>query len=147
MKNKYTSHSLEETQKIACELARKVKIGDVITLSGDLGVGMTAFAEGFIKALNPEVASVTSPTFNLVKIYDTVNFPVWHFDLYRLKSPEEIFELGIEDAIHSGVSLIEWAEIASDFLPKNHIKVEMHFDNNSISETRVITVVKTKTKI
>ena len=143
MKNKYTSGSLEETQKIARDLAAKIKIGDVITLSGDLGVGKTAFAEGFITALNPDVSSVTSPTFNLVKIYDTANFPVWHFDLYRLKSPEEIYELGIEDALHSGVSLIEWAEIATDFLPKNHIKVEMTFASSPL-DTRVISITHTE---
>lgn len=124
------SYSLADTHKIAGEIAEKAEIGTVITLKGELGAGKTAFAEGFIKALNPEIKAVTSPTFNLIKIYDTPKFPVWHFDLYRLKHPDEIYELGIEDAIMEGVSLIEWHEISEPLLPKDCISVEIEVEGD-----------------
>lgn len=80
-------------------------------LVGDLGAGKTAFTRGFIQSfagLNKE--EVPSPTFTLVQTYDTEKGTIWHFDLYRLKDAEEVWELGFEDALSSGISLIEWPE-------------------------------------
>ena len=117
-----TSITEEETKKIAAELAKRVKPGDVIALYGTLGVGKTAFCRGFVQSLLPET-EVPSPTFTLLQVYDTPKFPVYHFDMYRLKSPEEAYEIGIEDAFAEGVSLIEWPEKIGKLLPKKHITV------------------------
>ena len=113
-----------ETQAIAAQLAAVVKAGDIIALDGTLGVGKTVFCRGFIRAFLPD-QEVPSPTFTLLQTYDTDRFPIYHFDLYRLKKPEEVYELGIEDAFADGVSLIEWPEKMGGILPKKHIHIRM----------------------
>ncbi len=89
-------------------LAGQVRAGDVITLSGPLGVGKTAFARGFIRALGHDGA-VPSPSFAIVQPYEDLSPPVWHVDLYRLEDPSEIEELGL-DAAADGILLVEWPE-------------------------------------
>ena len=118
----YFSKSESDTVKIATELAQNVKVGDVVALYGTLGMGKTAFCRGFIQSFL-DGQDVPSPTFTLLQTYDTPKFPIYHFDMYRLKSPEEAFEIGIEDAFAEGVSLIEWPEKIGNLLPKKHIRV------------------------
>jgi tRNA threonylcarbamoyladenosine biosynthesis protein TsaE len=89
-------------------IAASTQAGDVITLSGPLGVGKTAFARGFIGALGHE-GEVPSPSFAIVQPYEVLEPPVWHVDLYRLRDPSEIDELGL-DAASEGVLLVEWPE-------------------------------------
>ena len=105
----FTSQNETDTQKVAERLAHKVKTGDIIALYGTLGVGKTVFCRAFVNAFLKK-QEVPSPTFTLLQIYDTPHFPIYHFDMYRLKSPEEAYEIGIEDAFAEGVSLIEWPE-------------------------------------
>jgi tRNA threonylcarbamoyladenosine biosynthesis protein TsaE len=99
-----------DTAAAGAALARHARAGDVITLSGPLGVGKTAFARGFIAALGHE-GEVPSPSFAIVQPYEELSLPVWHVDLYRLRNPSEFEELGL-DASDDGVLLVEWPEQA-----------------------------------
>lgn len=125
----YFSRNESDTVKIATELAKTVNAGDIIALYGTLGMGKTAFCRGFIQSFLSE-QDVPSPTFTLLQVYDTPKFPIYHFDMYRLKTPNEAFEIGIEDAFAEGVSLIEWPEKIGNLLPKRHIKVVIEPDQN-----------------
>jgi tRNA threonylcarbamoyladenosine biosynthesis protein TsaE len=102
--------SAEETAAAGAALARLARSGDVITLSGPLGIGKTAFARGFIAALGHE-ADVPSPSFAIVQPYEDLDPPVWHVDLYRIEDASEIEELGL-DAAADAVLLVEWPERA-----------------------------------
>jgi tRNA threonylcarbamoyladenosine biosynthesis protein TsaE len=99
-----------ETAAVGAWLARVARAGDVVTLSGPLGVGKTALARGFIAALGHE-ADVPSPSFAIVQPYDELDPPVWHVDLYRIEDPSEMEELGLEAAADA-VLLVEWPERA-----------------------------------
>jgi tRNA threonylcarbamoyl adenosine modification protein YjeE len=113
-----------ETIKLAEYFADKAKQGDVFALNGTLGMGKSVFARAFIKKLCV-VEDVPSPTFTLVQSYESSKGELYHFDLYRLKHPDEVFELGFEDIVYSGISLIEWPEKAGGWLPKNIIKINI----------------------
>jgi len=114
------------TAALAARLAALVVPGDVIALSGELGAGKTSFARAFIRARGGD-ESVPSPTFTLVQTYDLPGGAIWHFDLYRLRTAEEAWELGIEDAFQSGISLIEWPERLGSLLPARHLLVALEF--------------------
>ena len=103
------------TVAFGAALGRSARAGDVITLSGPLGVGKTALARGFIAALG-HAGEVPSPSFALVQPYDDLDPPVWHVDLYRIDDPSEIEELGL-DAAADGVLLVEWPERGGDLWP------------------------------
>ena len=98
------------TAQLGADLAAVVRGGDVITLSGPLGVGKTALARGLITALG-HLGEVPSPSFSLLQPYDELDPPVWHVDLYRIEDPSEIEELGL-DAADNAVLLVEWPEKA-----------------------------------
>lgn len=99
----------------------------ILVLEGDLGAGKTTLARALIRTLSGDpLLDVPSPTFTLLQTYDTKNGPVWHFDLYRLKDPEEIYEIGWEDALSGGgIIIIEWAERLGPLLPRNVIHVSL----------------------
>jgi len=113
------------------ELARRIyphfRKGDFVALYGPLGVGKTEFARAFIGAMGVQ-GEIPSPTFTLVQHYDGKDFPVFHFDLYRLKNHNELEELGWDDAIATGLVLVEWPEKAGAYLPRN--RLEMHFSSD-----------------
>lgn len=112
------------TRKLAARLAKIAKAGDVWALFGTLGMGKSVFSRGFIQSFCPQ-EDVPSPTFTLVQTYPAENFDIYHYDLYRLKSPEEIWELNMEEAVSSAVCLIEWPEKAGAYLPRNIFRVEI----------------------
>jgi tRNA threonylcarbamoyladenosine biosynthesis protein TsaE len=123
--------TLEQTQILAASLAEQLQVGDIIALYGTLGVGKTAFTRFLIQSLCGEQEEVPSPTFTLLQTYDTDDFSIYHYDLYRLKQPDEVFELGIEDAFYDGVSLIEWPEKMGNILPaKKILKIEISCADN-----------------
>lgn len=116
---------LGATERLARTLAAIARAGDVIGLRGDLGAGKTAFARGFIAGLNGEATEVPSPTFNLVLTYETPKGTVWHFDLYRIAAPQEVVELGFDEALDRGIALVEWPERAGPYWPEGALVVQL----------------------
>jgi tRNA threonylcarbamoyladenosine biosynthesis protein TsaE len=113
------------TAALAADIAACARGGDVIGLSGALGSGKTTFARYFIGA-RLGAGEVPSPTFTLVEIYQPETGPaIWHFDLYRLERPDDAYELGIEDAVADGISLIEWPERLGALLPHEHLGIAL----------------------
>ena len=100
---------------------RKVRIGDVIALSGPLGVGKTALARALIKALGYD-GDVPSPSFAIVQPYEALDPPLWHVDLYRIEQTEEILELGLESALDEAAMVVEWPE-PSELLLANALRM------------------------
>jgi tRNA threonylcarbamoyladenosine biosynthesis protein TsaE len=122
---RYISKSEEDTAALGRKLAHMAEKTDVFALFGTLGMGKSVFARAFIQELIGKKEEVPSPTFTLVQSYPTKKFEVYHYDLYRIKKPEEIFELGIEEAMYDGVCLIEWPEKMGAFLPRDIFRVEI----------------------
>ncbi len=129
------------TAALARRVAACCRGGDVIALYGDLGTGKTAFARAFIAALAPKetIEEVPSPTFTLLQCYDREPAPVWHFDLYRLSRPDEVYELGFEEALTEAISLIEWPERMGPLLPADRLEVHLAY-GESASARQVVLV-------
>lgn len=121
----HKTQSPEETAQVARHMASLLKPGDVLLLKGELGAGKSTFARALIQSLCVETTEVPSPTFTLVQTYETPAFVLWHFDLYRLNHPEDITELGLEEALAHGVSLIEWPELLGPLMPKKYLEIEL----------------------
>ena len=132
----------DATSRLAARLCGQLKQGDVVALSGDLGAGKTAFARAFIQALGETqgtpIDEVPSPTFTIVQIYDELDPPVWHVDLYRLEDRAEAFELGLEEAFEDGITLIEWPDRLSDNFPIDHIALK--FQMGATEGTRTVMI-------
>jgi N-acetylmuramate 1-kinase len=111
--------------RLAELVALKLRRGDVVAVSGDLGAGKTTFARALIAALLGEAAEVPSPTFSLSQTYATPRLAVTHFDFYRLASAEEARELGFEEAAQDGAVLVEWPERAASLLPESRIEIAL----------------------
>ena len=123
--NKYISHSEEETQKIAQEIAKELNIGDIITLNGDLGAGKTAFVRGIADYFGADSDDVTSPTFTLVNEYNG-DITLYHFDVYRLENPSLDECDWMDDYLFGdGICLIEWAENIKEVIPKKFIEINI----------------------
>lgn len=116
------------TEKLAAALAGMLRVGDVVALYGELGAGKTALARAVLRRLGYR-GEVPSPTFTLVQIYDLPVGPVWHFDLYRIGDPDEIVELGFDEARASAISLIEWPERMGAYLPAERLDIELSYAN------------------
>ena len=120
---KCLSQSEKDTISFAKKFAKTLKGDEIIALWGTLGMGKTVFAKAVIQELTGRNEDVPSPTFTLLQSYDTPLGEVFHFDFYRLKNPEEAYEIGIEDAFESGICLIEWPEKIGALLPKRAINI------------------------
>jgi tRNA threonylcarbamoyladenosine biosynthesis protein TsaE len=114
------------TADLAARLAAIAEPADIIALKGELGTGKTVFARAFIRERG-EPDDVPSPTFTLVQIYDVGPTAIWHFDLYRIRTPEEAWDLGIEDAFTAGISLVEWPERLGPLLPERRLEITFSF--------------------
>ena len=127
------SQSEKQTQKIAFEYAKTLKMGDVVVLSGDLGAGKTAFTKGVAEYFGLD--GVTSPTYAYLNVYGD---KIYHYDCYRLSCGEDAVALGLTDYFNGdNICIIEWAENIKDVLPKNYKKVVIErIDEN----TRKITL-------
>ena len=112
------------TAAFAARIARLARPGDVIALKGALGAGKTSFARAFIHARGG-VGEVPSPTFTLVQVYELEPAAIWHLDGYRLRDPEEAWELGIEDAFRDGIALIEWPERFGSLVPARRLEITL----------------------
>lgn len=117
------------TEALAASFAADLDKGSVIALTGDLGAGKSVFARTLIRTMGQaggvDIGAVPSPTFTLVQQYDLPDFPIYHFDLYRLSEPEEVWELGLEEALAEGAALIEWADRIDGYLPPGTIRVHL----------------------
>lgn len=119
MENIYESFQESDTYSLGKKLGEQAKLGDVYALYGELGVGKTVFTQGFAAGLGIK-DQVNSPTFTIVQIYENGRLPFYHFDVYRISDLEEMDEIGYEDYFYgSGVTLIEWASLIQELLPKN----------------------------
>ncbi|MBT4741136.1 MAG: tRNA (adenosine(37)-N6)-threonylcarbamoyltransferase complex ATPase subunit type 1 TsaE [Rhodospirillaceae bacterium] len=118
----------KDTLALGRALARVANAGDVITLSGPLGAGKTVLARGFITERAGPSTDIASPTFTLAHVYDSVTPPIWHFDFYRIEAPQDVEELGLDDALAGGISVIEWPDRAKAWLPSERLDIELASD-------------------
>ena len=134
----YLSNSVEETEALGAELAGRLEPGDVVAFTGDLGAGKTAFVRGLARGLGiPD--RVTSPTFTIVNEYEGGRLPLFHFDMYRLGSSDELFDIGWEDYLaRGGVCAVEWSENVDDALDEDAIRVDTR--RGAQDDQRVISV-------
>lgn len=114
------------TERLGAALAERLRPRDVVALQGGLGVGKTTLARAILRAASGDPRLIVpSPTFTLVEVYDTERGVFWHFDLYRLETPEQVFELGWEEARTDGIALVEWAERLDVLLPTERLTVTL----------------------
>ncbi len=135
----YKSTSYDETRAIAAEFAKKLLPGDIITLDGDLGAGKTAFTGGLALGLGID-RHVTSPTFTIVNEYHGGRIPLYHFDVYRLTSMDDLYDIGWEDyANGTSVCVVEWADIIRDGLdlPYYEVRILKNGDNEDSREISI----------
>lgn len=132
----YLTDSEEQTKHLGKELAKIAQKGDVFALFGTLGMGKSVLARAIIQELSG-AKEVPSPTFTLVQSYEGSDVEIFHYDLYRIKNPEEIFEIGMEESMYTGINLVEWPEMMGPYLPKDIFKVE--FENCGEQRKIVIT--------
>lgn len=121
----------QDSINLAIKLAQSLGKGDIVTFTGDLGCGKTFLCRQIIQFFCGSNINVISPTFNLLQTYQSKDFTIYHFDLYRLKSPEEVYELGIEDGLENNLCLIEWPELVEHLLPRPIIKVSLEINKNN----------------
>ena len=122
--------SQDETEKFGYELGIKAEPGQIYCLSGDLGVGKTVFTKGFAKGLDID-EHITSPTFTIINEYHG-RLPLYHFDVYRIGSSDEMYDIGYEEYINGeGVCIIEWANLIEDILPDEYLHIELKYKDMS----------------
>jgi tRNA threonylcarbamoyladenosine biosynthesis protein TsaE len=110
--------------ELGAAIAAELKVGDAICLSGPLGAGKSTLARGLIRALTTAGEDVPSPTFTLVQFYEA-RLSLAHFDLYRLTSPDEAYELGLDEALDEGAAVIEWPQRLEGRLPPDRLDIEI----------------------
>lgn len=126
------------TAALAQRLVRRLGRGDLVGLSGALGAGKTTLVRAAIRALLGADAEVPSPTFTLVQTYELPVGMLWHFDLYRLTSPDDVVELGWDDACADGIVMVEWPDRLGALLPADRLDVDLAFAGNE--EARIATL-------
>lgn len=135
----FTTHSAAETEALGERLAARLTGGEAIAYTGDLGAGKTAFTRGLARGLGI-TDRVTSPTFTIVNEYEGGRLPLFHFDMYRLSSSDELYDIGWEDYLaRGGVCAVEWSEIVSDALEENEL-IRVDIKNECGNDDRTITV-------
>ena len=134
----FVTNSAAETEALGTRLAQRLSGGEVIAYTGDLGAGKTAFTRGLARGLGI-TERVTSPTFTIVNEYDSGRLPLFHFDMYRLGSSDELFDIGWEDYLaRGGVCAVEWSEIVEDAIEGDVIRVDIK--NPGGDDRREITI-------
>ena len=134
----FPTHSAAETEALGERLAARLTGGEVIAYTGDLGAGKTAFTRGLARGLGI-TDRVTSPTFTIVNEYEGGRLPLFHFDMYRLSSSDELYDIGWEDYLaRGGVCAVEWSEIVSDALEENEL-IRVDIKNECGNDDRTIT--------
>lgn len=134
----YITHSPDETRALGRTLAQALQGGAVVAFTGDLGAGKTAFVSGMAEGMGIE-ERVTSPTFTIVNEYEGGRLPLFHFDMYRLGSADELFHIGWEDYLaRNGVCAVEWSENVDEALDGDTIRVDI--SRGEDDNTRIITI-------
>ena len=137
----YISNNPEETFKIAAAFAAGLRIGDVVTLNGDLGAGKTAFTKGLAEGLGISDC-ISSPTFTIINCYEG-RVPLYHFDVYRIEDIDEMYEIGYDEYVGGdGVAVIEWAEKIRDILPTPRYDIFIQRDEKKHDDFRRIRIEK-----
>ncbi len=132
--------SEEETFLLAEKMGQEAESGQIYALTGDLGAGKTLFAQGFARGLGI-MDHVSSPTFTILQIYEGGRLPLYHFDVYRIEDPDELFETGYEDYFYgNGVCLVEWADLIRDVLPEDTITIRIERDPQRGDNYRILTI-------
>ena len=138
MARRYVSNSEGETEDLGRRLGLRLGPGAVVAYTGDLGAGKTAFTRGLARGLDIS-ERVTSPTFTIVNEYEGGRLPLFHFDLYRLGSSDELFDIGWEDYLsRGGVCAVEWSENVADALEEDAIRVDLR--RGESDGQRIITI-------
>lgn len=136
----YESLKWEDTFMLGKKLGMEAAAGQLYCLNGDLGVGKTVFTQGFAAGLGI-TEPVNSPTFTILQEYEEGRLPFYHFDVYRIADPEEMYELGYEDYFFGeGVCLVEWAVLIQDLLPQHRTIITIEKDLEKGFDYRKITV-------
>lgn len=133
----YESHSVAETEALGEQLGKQLRGGEVIAYFGDLGMGKTAFTRGLARGLG-YTGRVNSPTFTIVNEY-AGRIPLFHFDMYRLRDEEELFDIGWEDYLsRGGVCAVEWSERVKTVIPTEAIRITLA--RGDTDDARIITM-------
>ena len=136
----YKTRSSQETYDLGKKMAADAFPGQIITLDGELGCGKTVFTKGFAAGLGITEA-VTSPTFTIVQEYESGRLALYHFDVYRIDDPDEMYEIGFDDYLFGkGVCIIEWAEKVKELLPENVIRIVIKKDGGEDFDSRFIEI-------
>lgn len=139
---KYKAVDIDFMRLLARKIAKIVKSPSIIALCGELGVGKTTFAKFFINALLPGEI-VSSPTFNIMSRYDAYNFVIWHLDLYRIKSLDEIYDIGVEEVLNSCIAVVEWPELIKKLtIPNIEISISYNDDEHDLRDI----IIQTKSE-
>jgi tRNA threonylcarbamoyladenosine biosynthesis protein TsaE len=133
----YRTHSPEQTGQLGSRLAQKLQAGMVVAFTGDLGAGKTAFTQGIARGLGI-TDRVTSPTFTIVNEYEGGRLPLFHFDMYRLGSSDELFDIGWEDYLaRGGVCVVEWSEKIPFALPDRFLRITIEKLPDNLDARRI----------
>lgn len=137
---KYIVKSVEETMAIGIKLGSLCNAGDIICLTGDLGTGKTHMTKGIAQGVGVK-DHITSPTFTIVNEYHSGRLKLYHFDVYRVNDPDEIYAIGFDEYIFSdGVSIIEWSNYIEELIPEEHISINIEKLNDMGESYRAITI-------
>ena len=132
----YFLSSPEETLALGKEIGSTLSKGSVLTLTGDLGAGKTTFVKGIGSALGIQETSINSPTFTYLHVYDG-RLPLYHFDLYRLRSSHEFLDAGFEEYLEKGVACIEWPQHALPFLPVHALHLKFTHEGETVRKIEI----------
>ena len=125
----FVSKNEQDTIDFASHIAQKLKNGDIIVLTGELGSGKTKFTQGILTYFGLE-NEISSPTFTIVNEYNSGEKNIYHFDVYRLNDIDEFFAIGGDEYFEKGICIIEWGEIIESILPADYIKISFSKDLN-----------------
>lgn len=136
----YETYDADETFALGKELGQSAKPGSVYALVGDLGVGKTVFTQGVAAGLEIK-EHINSPTFTIVQVYEDGRIPFYHFDVYRIGDPEEMYEIGYEDYFYGdGVCFVEWANLIEELMPENTVTITIEKNSEKGFDYRKITI-------